>query len=165
MNDPHETPAAPGDVALAFDPLDPQSAPAMALASELYVVVSHLKRRMRDHVQVGELSWTQIRVLARIDRAGPSTVSALAREERMRSQSMGEIVNTLKTAGYVTGAPDPNDGRQTVLSLTPTAVQALQTGRQALHEWLYRGIRAQLGDAEQAQLTQAVALLKRLVEA
>jgi DNA-binding MarR family transcriptional regulator len=36
----------------------------------------------------------------------------------MRPQSMGSAVALLEAAGFVSGAPDPSDGRQTILSLT-----------------------------------------------
>ncbi len=57
-------------------------------------------------------------MLGRLERDGPATLTALARVENMRSQSMGAIVGPLEEAGFVAGAPDPNDGRQTVLSIT-----------------------------------------------
>ena len=36
----------------------------------------------------------------------------------MRPQSMGPLIAALEAAGLVSGAPDPKDGRQTMLSLT-----------------------------------------------
>ena len=48
---------------------------------------------------------------------GPA-LTALARMENMRSQSMGAIVGPMEEAGLIAGAPDPNDGRQTLLSVT-----------------------------------------------
>lgn len=82
----------------------------------------------------------------------------------MRPQSMGETVSALKAAGLVNGAPDPDDGRQTVLSLTPACSEAIKTGRAAHEDWLFRAIRTKFAPAEQAQLASAVELLKRLVE-
>lgn len=143
---------------------DPESAHALALAGELRVVVGQLKRRLREQAHFGDLSWTQVRVLSRLKNEGPATVSSLARAEGIRPQSMGETVAALKAAGFVTGAPDPADGRQTVLSLTPACVEAIRTGRAAREDWLFREIRAKLAPAEQAQLASAVALLKRLVD-
>jgi DNA-binding MarR family transcriptional regulator len=144
---------------------DPEVVRALALAGELRVVIGRLKRRLREQAHLGDLTWTQLRVLSRLDSAGPATVTALARAEGMRPQSMGETVSVLKVAGLVSGTPDPTDGRQTVLSLTPACVEAIKTGRAARDDWLFRAIRSQLAPAEQAQLEAAVELLKRLVEA
>ena len=143
---------------------DPEATRALALAGELRVVVGRLKRRLREQSHFGDLSWTQVRVLSRLEKEGPATVTALARAEGIRPQSMGETVAALKAGGFVTGAPDPDDGRQTVLSLTPACQEAIMTGRAAREDWLFREIRAKLAPAEQAQLASAVGLLKRLVD-
>ncbi|MGA3247724.1 MAG: MarR family transcriptional regulator [Paraburkholderia sp.] len=149
---------------MSESPADPEAVRALALAGELRVVVGRLKRRLREQAHFGDLSWTQVRVLSRLEREGPATVTALARAEGMRPQSMGETVAALKAAGFVSGAPDPSDGRQTVLSLTPSCTEAIRSGQAAREDWLFRALRTKLAPAEQAQLTDAVELLKRLVE-
>lgn len=142
---------------------DAEAARIAALASELRVVVGQLQRRLREQSNFGDLSWTQLRVLSRLDREGPATVTALARAEGIRPQSMGETVSALKTAGLVSGAPDPSDGRQTVLSLTPACIEAIKTGRAAKEDWLFKAISTQLAVAEQEQLTAVIQLLSRIV--
>ncbi|RFU47662.1 MarR family winged helix-turn-helix transcriptional regulator [Paraburkholderia sp. DHOC27] len=134
-----------------------------ALAGELRVVVGQLKRRLREQSNLGDLSWTQLRVLSRLDREGPATVTALARAEGIRPQSMGETVAALKAVGFVSGKPDPNDGRQTVLSLTPACVKAIKSGRAANDDWLSKAISARLEASEQEQLAAAIELLKRII--
>jgi DNA-binding MarR family transcriptional regulator len=146
-------------------PSNPEALRALALAGELRVVIGQLKRRLREQAHLGDLSWSQIRVLLRLESEGPATVTALARAESVRPQSMGETVSALKAAGLISGAPDPDDGRQTVLSLTPACAEAIKTGRAAREDWLFRAIRTKLAPAEQAHLASAVELLKRLVEA
>jgi len=94
----------------------------------------------------------------------PATVSSLARAEGMRPQSMGTVVATLEAAGLLTGAPDPDDGRQTLWSLTQACASALRENRAARQDWLARTIEARLSAREQAQLASAVELLKRLVQ-
>jgi DNA-binding MarR family transcriptional regulator len=141
----------------------PEAARVTALAGELRVVIGQLKRRLREQSNLGDLSWTQLRVLSRLDRDGPATVTALARAEGIRPQSRGETVAALKAAGFMSGAPDPNDGRQTVLSLTPACIKAIKSGRAANDDWLSRAISTRLAVAEQEQLAAAVELLKRIV--
>lgn len=70
-------------------------------------------------------------MLGRLERDGPATLTALARVENMRSQSMGAIVGPLEEAGLVAGAPDPNDGRQTLLSVTEQGRAYILENRQA----------------------------------
>ena len=92
---------------------------AKTLAAELPALISLLKRRLREQASIADLTESQVGVLRRLDSDGPATVTALARAEAMRPQSMGANVAALEAAGLVRGAPDPNDGRQTLWSLTP----------------------------------------------
>jgi len=137
---------------------------ASALAAELHALSGKLKRRLREQASAGDLTPSQALVLAHLDRAGPTTVTALARTEGVRSQSMGATVAMLEAAGMLQGAPDPKDGRQTILSLTPACRELFRSGRAARHDWLLRAIQTKLTAPEQAQLAASMALLHRLVD-
>ncbi|MGF6259145.1 DNA-binding MarR family transcriptional regulator [Paraburkholderia youngii] len=134
------------------------------LAEDLRVLVGKLRRRLREESHVGDFTPSQVQVLNLLEREGPATVSALARAHGMRPQSMGETLAALKAAGLVNGAPDPNDGRQTVLSLTPSFRKKVKASRAAREDWLYRTIQTRFTQAEQQQLATGVDLLKRLVD-
>ena len=82
----------------------------------------------------------------------------------MRPQSMSAIVTPLQEAGLVSGAPDPSDGRQTLMSLTPKCVKRIQEGRAARQDWLTTTISQKLSAHEQEKLQAALELLTRLVE-
>jgi DNA-binding MarR family transcriptional regulator len=82
----------------------------------------------------------------------------------MRPQSMGATVSSLEAAGLVRGSPDPKDGRQTILSLTPSCQEWIKAGRAAKEDWLLRAIQRKLSPEEQEELSKAVALLTRLTE-
>ncbi len=143
---------------------DPATAQASALAAELRVLLGKLKRRLREQAPAGDLTWSQISVLSRLEQEGPATVTALALTEGVRPQSMGATVAALEAAGLVSGAPDPKDGRQTILSVTVAFQEWISAGRAAREDWLFRAIQMHLTPAEQAELASAVALLKRLVD-
>ena len=143
---------------------DPEAAFASALAGDLRALIGKLKRRLREQGNAGDLTPSQMSVLLRLEREGPTTMSNLARAEGMRPQSMGSAVAVLEAAGFVTGAPDPNDGRQTILSLTDTCRERITEGRSARQDWLFRTIRARLSPQEQKDLAATVELLKRLVD-
>ena len=134
-----------------------------ALASELRTVVGKLKRRLREHTHLGGLSWSQTSALSRLDREGPATVTTLARADEMRPQSMGAIVAVLERSGFAVGNPNPEDGRQTILSITEAGRQWLDVRRAAGQDWLSQAIRSHLSPTEQAELSAAVRLLERLV--
>lgn len=135
-----------------------------ALAGELRVVLSKLKRRLREQAHAGDLTDAQKSVLLRLERDGPATVSMLARAEGVRPQSMRMTVAALETAGVVKGTPDPEDGRQTFIDLAPAFVKLLKTGRAAREDWLFRALQSQLSAREREQLAAAVRLLGKLAD-
>jgi DNA-binding MarR family transcriptional regulator len=144
---------------------EPDASPAAsALVAELAELFGKLKRKLRAQGSAGDLTPSQIAVLVHLDRAGPATVSALARLEGVRPQSMGATVASLEDMNLVKGAPDPSDGRQTILSLTPKCTDLIRSGRAARHEWLLRAINSKLTPQEQAQLKAALGLLNRIVD-
>ncbi|MES5484740.1 MarR family transcriptional regulator [Bradyrhizobium sp. INPA03-11B] len=134
-----------------------------ALAEDLRLLIGTLKRRLREQGQRDDLPPSHVAVLLRLEKDGPATVSSLARSEGMRPQSMSSAIAALEAAGLVRGAPDPDDGRQTIMSLTDTCRERLRTGRAARQDWLSRTIAARLSAREQDELAAAVGLLKRLV--
>jgi DNA-binding MarR family transcriptional regulator len=138
--------------------------PAAALATEIQKLGGKLKRRLRGQASAGDLTQSQIAVLAHLDQQGPTTVTALARMEGVRPQSMGATVSALEALGFVKGAPDPNDGRQTILSLTPSCVALINKVRAAKTDWLLQSIEQKLTLREQDQLAAALKLLHRLLD-
>jgi len=143
---------------------DPDTELAATVAEQLRLTVSKLNRRLREEGNFGDFTFSQSKVLVRLERAGPATVTALAEAEGMRPQSMSGIVSALKLAGMVEGTPDPNDGRQTVLSLTDKCRRTVAASRAAKQDWLFRTLQSKLTETEQQQLAGAVALLNRLIE-
>lgn len=81
-------------------------------------------------------------------------MTALARAEGVRPQSMGATVSVLRAAGPVSGAPDPTNGRQTILSLTASAWNAFTAGRAIREDWLFSAIRSNLAPDEQERYCQ-----------
>jgi len=136
---------------------------AVALASELRGFAGKLKRRLREQADVGDLTHSQISVLLRLESEGASTTSALARAEGMKSQSMGAVIAALEAMGFVTGAPDPTDRRQTLLSLSDACRRWIAEGRALRQDWLSRMIDAKLSPQEQEQLSAVLPLLHRIV--
>lgn len=150
--------------AMVDQPSTQRDATAVALAHELKGFGGKLRRRLLEQADAGDLTPSQSAVLLRLEKDGPATSSGLARAERMRPQSMGVVVAVLEAAGLVAGAPDPADGRQTILSLTEGCRTWLAHGRAAREDWLARIIEARLTPHEQDELAAVMPLLRRLVE-
>ena len=148
-----------------FLPEELSQSNVVVLAGELRAVIGKLGRRLREQGNLGDFTSSQVSVLGRLYRDGPATVSGLARSEGMRQQSMGAIISSLQEGGFITGAPDPNDGRQTILSLTDSSRERIRASRALREDWLVRGLQAHLSPTEQEALARAVDYLKRLADA
>jgi DNA-binding MarR family transcriptional regulator len=131
------------------------------LASELRLTLGRLLRRMRAE---GRLPIAQMAVLGRLDRGGPTTVSALATAERVRPQSMSQTVGELESDGLVTRHPDPTDRRQLLVELTDAGRSTLEDERRHREGWLARAIAEDLSPAERAALEAALEPLRRLAD-
>lgn len=138
--------------------------PAWTVAAGLRTVFRRLKQGLREHGGNGDLTPSQISVVLRLEKDGAATVSSLARAEGMRPQSMSAVVTPLQESGLVRGAPDPCDGRQTLISLTPRCMKLLEENRTARQDWLTTRISQKLSVGEQQKLQAAIALLARLIE-
>jgi len=132
------------------------------LAHELRETVGRVVRRLRAEPgpSVGRLA-----VLGRLDRDGPSSVSALAACERMRPQSMAQTVHDLETAGLVSRRPDPDDGRRAFVELTAAGLDLIQTTRARRETWLTEALERELDDGERAIVHEALVLLGRIADA
>ncbi len=137
---------------------------ASTIALEIRAIARRLKQHLRGHGEQGDLKPSQVSIVLRLEKDGPATVSGLARAEGMRPQSMSAAITPLQEAGLVSGAADPNDGRQTLMSLTPKCLKLLREGRAVRQDWLTRRIAQKLSAGEQKKLHAALGLLKRLVE-
>ncbi len=135
-----------------------------ATADTLRLLVGKLRRKLQEQSSPGDFTPSQIAVVSRL-LTSPATLSELARAEAMRPQSMSAIVAALEQANLITGAPDPTDGRQTVLSVTESARASIEANRAAKNDWLSRAIASHYTDAERAELVRAIDLLARLLEA
>jgi DNA-binding MarR family transcriptional regulator len=136
--------------------------PSTLLAHELRETLGRLVRRLRAEPgpSVGRMA-----VLGRLDRDGPSSISALAACEHMRPQSMAQTVHDLETAGLVSRRPDPSDGRRAFVELTAAGLDLLQTTRVRRESWLTEALERELDASERALLREALALLSRIADA
>lgn len=132
------------------------------VAADLRAALSPLVRRLRQVKPDGELTFSQISALVRLDREGPATATELAAGEGIRPQSMCTIVNVLQERGLVARDPDPADGRRVVVSLTRAGLDGLHGARAERARRLTIAVDEELTPAEQRQLAEAIPLLERI---
>ncbi len=141
--------------------METTKASAAPLASDLRVVLGQLIRRLRSEHR---FSLSQGAVLGRLDREGAQSVSDLAFAERVRPQSMAQTVTDLESDGLVARAPDPDDGRRALVSLTEAGLTELREDRLRREGWLVKAIE-ELPTADQVTVERAIVLLRRLADA
>lgn len=141
-----------------------QKAPDVGdVAVELRESVSLLLRRMKQ-LSPGDLTLPESAALARLNRGGPTTSSALAKREQISPQSMGATLAGLEARGLVARHADPADGRRVLLSLTEAGQRVLQGKREARNEQLAKALSANFTPGEIRLLAAAAPLLERLAQ-
>ena len=122
-----------------------------------------LRRANQRHLAIfatrmPELTAMQFAALARLDELGPLSQNALGRAVAMDSATVKGVVDRLRDKELITAAPDPEDRRRTMLSLSAEGQRLIDarkpTGLEISDETL-----APLDPAERAQL---ITLLTRL---
>lgn len=126
--------------------------------------LGQLLRRLRALGGSQQLSWTAAIVLKRLDKDGPATAAALAREIGVKPQSMGSTLAALQGLGLVERTPHPHDGRQVTIALSAKGVAERKSSTDAKRSWLTQAV-AGLDEGEQETLFAAGRIMRRLGEA
>ncbi|GAS93527.1 MarR family transcriptional regulator [Mycolicibacterium canariasense] len=144
--------------------MPPVSASSVAAATNLRVLFSRLRTRLREVDTATDMTPSQTSVLIRLFKNGPASTSELAGAERVRSQSMTATLAALDRLGYLVRTPDPEDGRRQVITLTESGRRRAADSRQARQEWLATTMQQRYTEAERAVINEALTLLERITE-
>lgn len=130
------------------------------LAGEVRSVCMRISRRARFE-NVGEVAPHQFSVLAKLE-GGASTPRRLADIECVSAPSMTRTVSSLCELGALERTPDPQDGRQILVTITDTGRAMLSQARRSRDAWMFERVRA-LSEQECAVLLQAQHILEKVV--
>lgn len=125
----------------------------------LYLPYRYLEERVLEALreQGYPITASQARVFQRIGPHGSRLVD-LAAATSLTKQSVGFLVDQLKTAGYVTREPDARDARARLVTITPTGrtlvEEGARIGAEVEREWADL-----LGADDLAQMRRALARL------
>src|SRR3954470_10201717 len=132
-------------------------------AATLRRAVTGLAARARAE-RAGALSLNEVAVLGRVAVHGPVTPGEIAGQLRMLPQSLTRTFAALEHAGLVRRTPDPGDGRQSLLAVTPAGREALRAEMAPRDRWLAPTMTQALSPDEQRTLLDAAGLMQRVVE-
>jgi DNA-binding MarR family transcriptional regulator len=121
-----------------------------------------MARRLRQEAGTA-LGPSQAAALATIERHGPLAPSELAERERIKRPTATRIIGHLEKAGLVARVRDPEDGRSSILSVTPEARALLRRLRQRKTAYLAQRLR-DLEPGDRAALEHAADVLERMLE-
>jgi DNA-binding MarR family transcriptional regulator len=110
------------------------------------------------------LPLASLAILKHLRDEGPTTAAALAATEHVSHQAIGQSLAGLKRAGLVRAAPDPTDGRKSVIQITPSGRRLFESAIASRDAWLTHAIGASVPAGERAALERAILLLERLAD-
>ncbi len=135
-------------------------------AARLRLAIVRTARRLRQEaVGAGgaELTPTAASALATVERHGPLTPSELAEIERVKRPTATRTLRLLTEAGLVDRAPDPDDGRSALVSVSAAGHEQLRRLRGRKNAYLARRMRELPAD-DMATLEHAASILERILE-
>lgn len=137
----------------------------LMLASELRTALTRLQKKLRGQSAIRrELSLTELAVIRQLAEHDYLLPSELARQEKVTTQSMSQILNHLAEKGYIRREPAETDRRKIRVSLSEAGQTLLRTTRHERDEWLSRALRETCTPAERQLLEQVLTPLNKLVE-
>jgi len=140
---------------------------ADALAVRLAVAFKRLYARLREAALASgmELPITQLAIIKHLLDHGPTTAARLSASEHVTHQAIAQNLAALKQAGLVRTAPDPSDGRKTLVHVTAAGGRLFESAIAARNAWLTHAIEQTVPAGERAALEHAILLLERLAAA
>jgi DNA-binding MarR family transcriptional regulator len=145
----------------------PGTSPALTeSAVRLRLAIVRTARRLRQEAVgagASELTPTAASALATVERHGPLTPSELAEIERVKRPTATRTLRLLTDAGLVDRAPDPDDGRSALVSVSPAGRERLRRLRGRKNAFLAKRMRDLPADDVET-LERAAAILEDLLE-
>ncbi|MDF1606456.1 MarR family winged helix-turn-helix transcriptional regulator [Nocardioides sp. YIM 152315] len=129
------------------------------LASDLVVHAARLVRAVRRELELPAI----VRIVSLLDEHGPVGISRLAELDRCSQPTMSSAVAQLVDRGWATKAPNPDDARGSVVTLTDAGRAELARIRRLNGERV-AALVADHPDLDNEDLATAVAVLRGVLQ-
>jgi DNA-binding MarR family transcriptional regulator len=96
---------------------------------------------------------------------GPSTAAVLAVGEHVSHQAIAQSLAALKRLGLVSAAPDPSDGRKSLVRITARGRRLFEAALASRDAWLASAIDRSIAPSERDELERTITFLERLADA
>ncbi|MBP0461141.1 MarR family winged helix-turn-helix transcriptional regulator [Streptomyces montanisoli] len=137
---------------------------AAQAAAALRLAVARIARRLRQTHAVGDVTLSEVSVLARLKRDGADSPGSLAELERVRPQAMATTLAALEERGLVRRAQHAADGRRAVMTVTDEGRKVLMNRRSESVRRLTDVLGQEFSPEERRALVGVLPLLDRLAE-
>ncbi|WP_037840751.1 MarR family winged helix-turn-helix transcriptional regulator [Streptomyces sp. NRRL F-5126] len=137
---------------------------AAQAAAALRLAVARIARRLRQTHAVGDVTLSEVSVLARLKRDGADSPGSLAEFERVRPQAMATTLAALEERGLVRRAQHAADGRRAVMTVTDEGRRVLMNRRSESVRRLTDVLDQEFLPEERRALVGVLPLLDRLAE-
>ena len=139
--------------------------PLSERAAHLRTAIVRTARRLRQEAaaETSGLTPTSVAALATIERHGPLTPSEIAAIERVKRPTITRTLGCLEREGLIDRAPDPADGRSSLVSVNGAGRERLRRLRGRKNAYLARR-KKDLSDEEVETLERAAEILERMRE-
>ncbi len=139
--------------------------PLSERAAHLRTAIVRTARRLRQEAaaETSGLTPTSVAALATIERHGPLTPSEIAAIERVKRPTITRTLACLEREELIDRAPDPADGRSSLVSINAAGRERLRRVRSRKNAYLAKRMR-DLSPEEVDTLERATEILERMRE-
>jgi DNA-binding MarR family transcriptional regulator len=131
-------------------------------AAALRVTIARIYRALRLSTTSG-ITPSQVSVLFRVEQSEPVRMGVLAHLERITPATLSKVIDSLETLELVEREPDPQDGRVTLIRVSPTGRRLIETQRAATTLALEVAL-AKMESAQRDLLLESLPALEGLAE-
>lgn len=124
--------------------------------------VLRLGRRLRGARPSSAVNLSTLALLTILSRRGPMSAVQLAREEKLRPQSLTRLLAAMTRDGLIARETDPADRRAHVIQITREGRSVVARDLAARRAWLDQAMDMTLTQDERGRLTEAAGLMLKL---
>ena len=133
------------------------------LSSSLRNAISILNKRLRKPVYCGPgFSITELNTISYLYQSPPLSPSALAELNKIKTQSMSQVLGKLEKEKIIRRTASREDKRKVSVSLTAQGEKIVEQSRYERDGWLAEAIKAMLSDKEVKTLSAVIPILQKI---